>query len=77
MRLTLRSFAALPASSRTSAVRYSRTAVTYTAAAIRRKIVMKAPYQTSKIERRTLGANAHLVLSVVPQEALDTATWEL
>ena len=32
IRLTLRSLAALPASSRTSAVRYSSTAVTYTAA---------------------------------------------
>ena len=36
MRLTLRSLAALPASSRTSAVRYSRTAVTYTAAVVKR-----------------------------------------
>lgn len=32
IRLTLRSLAALPANSRTSAVRYSRTAVVYTAA---------------------------------------------
>jgi len=75
IRLTLRSLAALPASSRTSAVRYSRTAVTYTAAD-----EMLAEFLWMEIEgsgRLTFGTNTHLVLGIVLEEALYTTAWEL
>lgn len=72
MRLTLRSLAALPASSSTSAVRYSSTAVTYTAA-VSRLVMVLVPVKGNG----TFGANAHLVLSVIPEKAFHTTTGEL
>ena len=72
IRLTLRSLAALPASSRTSAVRYSRTAVTYTAA-----MEVLAGVIWGEGRGGTFGTNTHLVLGVVLEETLYTTAWEL
>lgn len=76
MRLTLRSLAAFPASSSTSAVRYSSTAVTYTAAKEHGESAIKGHEGGAK-KSHTFCAHTHLVLSVVLEETLDSTAGEL